>query len=534
MNLEKTKTPRIIVSVAALIASLTGLVLIGLLNIANDNGTLVTFAAQINRLIEFFKGIGQSGNPSAYLGQFFFTLIVIILYLVTYISGLVFAIKLIVDIANINKEGYEKRITNDSLRMSYVLIAFFTLFVTFLYTKDATSGLVPEIGAYLGLGLGGLTAILSGVNFYLSSEKPTVNKILRICLMASGLVASVFVLMPVVVIDGVTTTPGHSFLGMLGQIMTGNFSGLNEMLLVITLSLFVVLLLSSTFAYTVGRDSISVKLGKKDEEDKEPSSVLLIVLAIIAVLFASGAAFAVPFMASLIPSVSLTTHVYAYIGFAFAALTFVLAVVVVALKKNEKDEQKEETNEEAQPEEEEKVEEEPTEEPIEEPVEEDKQEEAKEAEEAEAKEEVATAAIIADVATEEPTEEVKEETPVEEKSEEPTEEAQPVEEKPVKEKKTPKKAAPKKTEEKKAPAKKPAAKKEEASKEAKKNASYHISKRASDNKWQVFRAGSDKVIKLFDTKVEAEEYTKRMAENQGVSYLSHASKGKNKGKIQKK
>ena len=71
--------------------------------------------------------------------------------------------------------------------------------------------------------------------------------------------------------------------------------------------------------------------------------------------------------------------------------------------------------------------------------------------------------------------------------------------------------------------------------EPKKNtASYHISKRASDNKWQVFRAGSDKVIKLFDTKVEAEEYTKRMAENQGVGYLSHASKGKNKGRIQKK
>ena len=68
----------------------------------------------------------------------------------------------------------------------------------------------------------------------------------------------------------------------------------------------------------------------------------------------------------------------------------------------------------------------------------------------------------------------------------------------------------------------------------KSNASYHISKRAKDNKWQVFRAGSDKVIKLFDTKVEAEEYTKRMAENQGVGYLSHASKGKNKGRIQKK
>ena len=118
-------------------------------------------------------------------------------------------------------------------------------------------------------------------------------------------------------------------------------------------------------------------------------------------------------------------------------------------------------------------------------------------------------AVVAIEASEEP------------KEEEPAEEAQP--------------------EEKKAPAKKPAAKKpseekkEEAKPESKKNtASYHVSKRASDGKWQVFRAGSDKVIKLFDTKVEAEEYTKRMAENQGVSYLSHASKGKNKGRIQKK
>ena len=69
---------------------------------------------------------------------------------------------------------------------------------------------------------------------------------------------------------------------------------------------------------------------------------------------------------------------------------------------------------------------------------------------------------------------------------------------------------------------------------AKNSASYHLSKRASDGQWQVFRAGSDKVIKLFDTKVEAEEYTRKMAENQGVAYLSHASKGKNKGRIQKK
>jgi len=99
------------------------------------------------------------------------------------------------------------------------------------------------------------------------------------------------------------------------------------------------------------------------------------------------------------------------------------------------------------------------------------------------------------------------------------EEKKPVKKAPEK-KVAPKKAAP----EKKAPEK-------EAPK--KKSAAYHVSKR-EDGKWQVFRAGSDKVIKLFNTKAEAEEYTKKMAENQGVAYHSHASKGKNKGKIQKK
>ena len=54
---------------------------------------------------------------------------------------------------------------------------------------------------------------------------------------------------------------------------------------------------------------------------------------------------------------------------------------------------------------------------------------------------------------------------------------------------------------------------------------YHVSKRASDGKWQVFIKGSDKVIKLFSTKVEAEEYCEKMAKNQGATLLVHKSKG---------
>lgn len=76
------------------------------------------------------------------------------------------------------------------------------------------------------------------------------------------------------------------------------------------------------------------------------------------------------------------------------------------------------------------------------------------------------------------------------------------------------------------PAAKPVEKKNEGTRV------YHVVKRKEDNKWAVKFAGGEKVIKLFDTKVEAEAYTKKMAENQGGVMLTHASKGKSKGRIQ--
>jgi len=63
---------------------------------------------------------------------------------------------------------------------------------------------------------------------------------------------------------------------------------------------------------------------------------------------------------------------------------------------------------------------------------------------------------------------------------------------------------------------------------------YHLVKRKEDNKWAVKLQGGEKVIKLFDTKVEAEEYCDRLAENQGGTLQVHASKGASKGKIQKR
>ncbi len=63
---------------------------------------------------------------------------------------------------------------------------------------------------------------------------------------------------------------------------------------------------------------------------------------------------------------------------------------------------------------------------------------------------------------------------------------------------------------------------------------YHVNKRAEDSKWTIKFAGGDKVIKLFNTKEEAMAYAKQLAENQGGTVLVHASKGANKGKIQKR
>ena len=135
-----------------------------------------------------------------------------------------------------------------------------------------------------------------------------------------------------------------------------------------------------------------------------------------------------------------------------------------------------------------------------------------------------------------PSEEKQEAKPEEPKKEAPKR-VPPVRKAPEKKAEPAKKPAPaaKPAEKKPEPAKKPAEKKpaEKAASKPAGGAAYHVSKRASDNKWQVFIAGSDKVIKLFNTKTEAEAWVNEKAESTGRAVLVHASKGKNKGKIQK-
>lgn len=55
---------------------------------------------------------------------------------------------------------------------------------------------------------------------------------------------------------------------------------------------------------------------------------------------------------------------------------------------------------------------------------------------------------------------------------------------------------------------------------------YHVSKRASDGKWQVKFAKGQRAIKLFKTQAEAIEFAKKLAESQNGSIRVHSVKGK--------
>lgn len=95
----------------------------------------------------------------------------------------------------------------------------------------------------------------------------------------------------------------------------------------------------------------------------------------------------------------------------------------------------------------------------------------------------------------------------------------PVKEEPVKEEKPVQKTATKTTAKKTAPAK--TAQKDES--EAPKV--YHVSKRASDKKWQVKAEGADKALRLFFTQADAIEYAKKVAGNQSGRIVVHKEGG---------
>lgn len=528
--MEKKRTLNIVAAIGVIVAALAGFALSALLNIFNTNGTPTTFVNEMMYVIQTLQNMG-SFDPNNIM-TLITAMLTVLVFSIAFISGLVLIVKLIVDVVNIKKEEFDKRAVSDSFKLSYTLLVFFGMLLFFTYVKAVDEFRTPEIGAYLGLGAGALAVCFSTFNYLITSEKPIVNKAIRVSLTAVAFVASVFALMPTIVYQGITMSPGVLFLLTLKGSMSGGMSPSAMVGFIAIVAMFAVLVVASSLSNAVGNAAVSEVERKNAKKVVKNKNLQLVIFSVVAVILAAVAFFVVP----LIDKTSgITLSIFSYVALGAMGLMLVLAIIVMVLAKTEEEAQKpqevpQNENLEAEPQPE--------------PAPEENVEEAPAEDNTGAQ--IAEAVIIADaVAEQAEKEEVQEEAaPAQEESqpeEAPVEEA-PAEEAPIEEPKA--EEAPAK-EEKKEPAKKPAAKKSAPKAEEKKpaakaepkeknTASYHLSKRASDNKWQVFRAGSDKVIKLFDTKVEAEEYTKRMAENQGVSYLSHASKGKNKGRIQKK
>jgi len=502
MNLVNTRLPRLLASILTVVASVVGLVLIGVLPVLNIAGGPVTLRDYISQITYLFKNMGgiEPATISLYVSSF----INVIVYLVTYIIAIVCLIKCIISLVKFKTEPSSKRIVFDSLRLSFILLSFFGLSIFLNYGMTAS----VAAGGYLALGLGIAATLFTLCNYFMASQKETLYKCLRICFVVVALTASMFALMPTITMSKAPAAPGLFLFTTIESMVSGG--AVDSLILSVAVLKFVFFVIAYSFVSSVAIKAI-------DERKKNDGrSVLSIVFSAIALALVLGALFGVRLA---IDSNAIGVSVFGIMSIVLMTLTLGLAILIFALTKKET------------------VSATPVEFNYhhEEPVKEEKP-----VEEVTPKEEVADAAIVSETAEEEKVEETSlEDAPVEE---EPIEEVTPKEEvadaaivseatEEEKAEETSEEEAPK---EEAAPKKKAPIKKAEENKGAKKNASYHISKRASDNKWQVFRAGSEKVIKLFDTKVEAEEYTKRMAENQGVGYLSHASKGKNKGRIQKK
>ena len=494
MNLTNTRLPRQLASLLTILATVAGLVLIGVLPIFNGANGPVTLANYIHEVTNFMKNI-TSVDPTK-LSSYIHMTFNVAVYLATYITALIFLIKCIISLAKLRIEPGSKRIVFDSLKLSFTLLTFFGFSMFLNYSSLASIA----VGGYLALGLGAGAVLFALTNFFMASQKESLNKLLRICFVLVAYAASIMVLMPTITVSNASMGPGLYLFTIINEMIVSGT--VDYAVLSGAFTMFVLLVVAYAFVSTEAAKTI-------DERTKNNGRrVASIVLTAIALVLTLGALFGGKLT---IPNGVIGLSTFGIVSIVLMALTVILAILVFVLTKKE--------------------------EVVITPVEftqyNTEEQEVEEAPVEEVKEEATTEEVTTDdVATEEvvPSDEVIaatiSEVAIEEKAEEPVKEEEPAKEKANKVEATKKEAT------KKAPAKKSKEKKED--KEAKKNASYHISKRSSDNKWQVFRAGSEKVIKLFDTKVEAEEYTKVMAENQGVGYLSHASKGKNKGRIQKK
>ena len=250
----------------------------------------------------------------------------------------------------------------------------------------------------------------------MTSEKPVVNKVLRMCLMAVSFAAAVLVFMQIFVVEGQLMSPFHLSLILAASSFYGGTPSMT--LVMIATGLSTALIIAFAFMNSVGVTALETR-NEKTEKAVKAHNITMIVLSAIAVVFTAAVIFVGPIVANK-PEALAADPLHAYLALGAVVLALVLAILVVAVP--EKAVQEGVTYEPS----EEPVE--PVEEPVEEPVQEEKP--------VEEKAEVAEAVIVADEVTEEPkAEEVKEEP----KEEEKPQEVAPKEEKPAPAKKAAKK-----------------------------------------------------------------------------------------------
>ena len=384
MDSEKKRIFRIVSGLVALVAVAAGFALIALMPVLKitdgDSLTLQYFIGKVTPLLS---------NPSDMdaLKAGFFPMFVVLTYGVTYIFGLIYIIKLIVDLFS-KKEDADRKIRFDTASLSFVLLGFFA-FLSFimLQKNDPTDEIRLGLGSFLALGLGGVGALASACGYFMTSEKPVVNKVLRMCLMAVSFAAAVLVFMQIFVVEGQFMSPFHLSLIIAASSFYGGTPNMN--LAMIAAGLSTALIIAFAFMNSVGVTALETR-NEKTEKAVKAHNILMIVLSAIAVVLTAAVIFVGPIVVK-DPEVLSADPLHAYLALGAVVLALVLAILVAVVPEKAVQE-----GVAYEPSEEEPVE--PVEEPVEEPVQEEKP--------VEEKAEVAEAVVIADAVSEEPAEEV--------------------------------------------------------------------------------------------------------------------------------
>ena len=333
MERQKKRTIGLIVSIAALVASVAAFICILFLSVLNTDGVPSGFFGLLNKLITYLQS-GAVGRDD--FDDFSNAAIATLVFLVTFIVGLIFMIKSIVDLANYKKEGNDKKALFDSLKLSYTLALFFGLLMFLRYFREVGEYSddyfrVLDVGAYVGMGLGGFGVLLSAANYFMLSEKPLISKILRAALAVVGFAASVLVLAPTVILDEeLVAAPMSGFLLIMNDL--GNDES-DLRIAASLLTMFDFLLLAFVFANVVGCNGVDER-AKKNGKEAKGKNIVSIVLSAVAVLLVAGALFVAP---SIDTTQIIVLTGYSYVAFVLVALMLVLAIAILVLDKSKKE-----------------------------------------------------------------------------------------------------------------------------------------------------------------------------------------------------